>query len=379
MDYKQRLEKVREQIDAIDNQLLNLFGQRMHLADDVADIKRQGNLALTDEVREQKVVENAVKKTDSEFKGATIAFIRTLIGLSKMRQRKILLDQTAEEELLPPSHIPITEDAKIAYQGHPGAWGEQATIQVMPSAHREPLDRFEDVFIAVKNGKFDYGVVPIENSRTGAIGEVYDLLREYGCYIVGQTHVQVKQCLIAMPGTKLNEIREVFSHPEGFRQCDRFLKTHDWDLTACRNTAVAAHMVNEKHDPRYAAIGSRRAAEINGLDIIVPDIIDDKENQTRFIVIAAKPEYHAESNIISVIFRTAHRSGALCDVLIPFMAHEINLSRIESRPMSGGRYCFFTDLEGNITDENVASAIRNAASVCGYMEVLGCYAEADIK
>lgn len=375
MDSKEKINIVRKDLDEIDGQMIALFEKRMHISDKIAQIKREGNIALTDEIREQENVDRAVSLVNKEYKGETTAYMRSLMGLSKMRQRKLLLDLKEEEPLLPPARKPAAENIRIAYQGLPGAWGEQATVQFFGEAERQGLDRFEDVFIDVKEKKFNYGIIPIENSRTGAIGEVYDLLRNYGCYIVGQTWVQAKQCLLAIPGTKLEDIREVFSHPEGFRQCDNFLKKFAWDLTACRNTAVAAKMVCDKNSNRFAAIGSRRAAMINGLDIIKPDIIDDDRNQTRFIVIADAPEYNENSDTVSIIFRTSHRSGALCDVLFPLMTEEVNLTRIESRPMSGGKYCFFTDLKGNITDSHVASAIRHAASVCGYMEVLGCYAE----
>lgn len=374
-----KIDKIRNELDEIDDQLIKLFEKRMRISDEVAKIKLEDNIGLTDDTREKNIIDKAISLVNQEYKGETIAYIRSLMGLSKIRQRKVLLDLNENQQLLPPARKPISVNVKIAYQGLPGAWGEQAAIQFFGESDKEPLERFEDVFIAVKEKRYHYGVVPIENSQTGAIGEVYDLLRNYGCYIVGQTWVQAKHCLLGIPGTKLENIREVFSHPEGFRQCDGYLKKFAWDLTACRNTAVAAKMVSDRNSNRFAAIGSRRAAEINGLDIIVPDIMDDDKNQTRFIIIADTPEYNENSDTVSIIFRTAHRSGALCDVLFPLMAEEVNLTRIESRPMSGGKYCFFTDLKGNITDSHVASAISHAASVCGFMEVLGCYSENSVN
>ena len=235
-------------------------------------------------------------------------------------------------------------------------------------------ETFEDVFIAVKDKKTTYGVVPIENSQTGGIGEVHDLLRKYGCYIVGQTWVAVEHCLMAAPGTGLDDVREVFSHPEGFKQCSKFLRGRAWDLTACRNTAVAAEQVAKRGENRYAAIGSARAAQLNGLSVLVRDIAGDSSNRTRFILIAAAPEYDESCNVVSVIFRTAHRSGALCDVLLPFLSEGINMSRLESRPTNeSGKYCFFCDLEGSVTDEHMQSALRQAASCSGYLDVLGRY------
>lgn len=372
MDSNQALNQVRTDINDIDAQMVKLLEKRMEMVDQVAEIKRKYNVGLTDEKREQLVVEQAISLADPTMKGEISTFMRSLIALSKMRQRNLLFNQT-EESMLPKPRKPLDGDLRIAFQGVPGAWGEHAAMQLFEGSEVTAMDHFEDVFIAVKQKKASYGVVPIENSKTGAIGEVYDLLRKYGCYIVGQTWVQVRQCLLTQPGAKLEDIREVFSHPEGFRQSDQFLKGKAWDLTACRNTAVAAELVAEKKNNRYAAIGSRRAAALYGLQVLVPDIMDDDSNETRFIVIADTPEYDENSDTVSLIFRTAHRSGALCDVLFAFMSEDINMSRLESRPISGGKYGFFADLKGNIEDVHMASAIRQASVSCGHLEVLGCY------
>ena len=239
MDHKERLGKVREKIDQIDIQLIEFFQKRMKMSDEIAEVKRKGNLSLTDEAREGVVLDRAIATGDPEMKGEVTVFMRSLMGLSKLRQRKLLLDQ-GEEMLLPSPRIPLKGDIKIAYQGTPGAWGEQAVLQMFEGEGHCALDSFEAVFAAVKEKDVSYGVVPIENSHTGAIGEVYDLLRKYGCYIVGQTWVQVNHCLMGVKGGTTEELREVLSHPEGFRQCNQFLKKRSWDLTACLNTAVAA-------------------------------------------------------------------------------------------------------------------------------------------
>lgn len=366
------LKDIRVKIDAIDKQMMELFKQRMELSEDVAIIKRDNNISLIDPTREAQVIEAAVEITGRELKGETIALVRSLMGLSKSWQRKVLYNETAEY-FFPDPQPPVTENVTVAYQGVPGAWGEQAAMQLFSHAPLEALETFEDVFIAVKDKKAVYGVVPIENSRTGGIGEVYDLLRKYGCYIVGQTWVSIQQCLMAIPGTKLEDVREVFSHPQGFLQSRDFLRGRAWDLTACRNTSVGATMVAEKQEKRYAAIGSKRAAQLNGLAVLAPNIATDEHNKTRFIVIANAPEYDETSDTVSVIFRTAHRSGALCDVLFPLMAEGVNMKRLESRPIADGKYIFFCDLDGNINDGNVHEALRQASACCGYLEVLGCY------
>jgi chorismate mutase/prephenate dehydratase len=181
---------------------------------------------------------------------------------------------------------------------------------------------------------------------------------------------------LAPSGVALADIREVFSHPEGFRQCSRFLHGRAWDLTACRNTAVAAETAARDKSGRVAAIGSRRAAELNGLAVLVPDIMDSLGNRTSFVVIAKEPEYDLKSDLISVTFSTEHRAGALCETLMPFMAQGINLMRIESRPATPDKYRFFAELSGNIMDPDVISTLRQASAACEYFEVIGCYANA---
>ncbi|MFI3250062.1 MAG: prephenate dehydratase domain-containing protein [Eubacteriales bacterium] len=366
------LKEVRSEIDTIDKELLALFAKRMEISHKVAEIKIKNNMAIVDEVRENELVAAAVADLQSREQGETAIFLRTLMTLSKRRQRAHILGEKTEV-LLPTATPAATGSYKVGYQGIAGAWGEQATLQVFPDQERIAHEQFEDVFLAVKEKTIRYGIIPVENSQSGAIGEVYDLLRKYGAYVVGQTYVSVNQCLMGVPGTKISEIREVISHPQGFKQCNQFLRTQNWDLTACRNTAVAASLVAEKKDNRLAAIAGVRAAEIHGLEILNDNIVGDKSNKTRFIVIAQAPEYTEKSNMVSVIFRTAHRSGALCDLLFVLSSENINMARIESRPVADGKYCFFVDLEGNIQDPMMVRALEQASASCGFMEVLGCY------
>ena len=373
MDPKEKLNQLRQQIDQLDKELIRLFHDRILLSDEVADVKVAGNLAISDLSREDQVLETALSRVDSGNQEETINFMRGVIAISKLRQNKRLLP---EGELYFPAASYITkEGATVAYQGITGAWGEEGSTLMFPQGTLCQTEYFEDVFTKVKSGAADFGVLPIENSQTGAIGEVYDLLRSHGCYIVGQVWIPVSHCLLANKDTTLDNIREVFSHPEGFRQCHRFLKGKHWELTASRNTATAARHVAEKNDLRSAAIGSRRAAEMHGLTVLAPDIIDDPYNKTRFIAIAAQPAYDESSDIVSITFSTAHKSGALCTVLQSFMLAGVNLSRIESRPSSGDKYRFFADLQANILEERITTALKQAAVSCDYFEILGCYKE----
>lgn len=376
MSHREQLQELRKEITALDEELIKLFMQRMEISGKIADVKMAGNISITDTEREKKVTEDAIAvaravNPDLGAETEVASFVRSLLALSKQRQHKKLFAGTNLE--FPASAKPVAPDARVAFQGVAGAWGENAAITLYPNGNHIAYDYFDDVFTAVKSGEADVGVLPIENSQTGAIGEVYDLLRRNGCYIVGEAWITVAQCLLAKEGVRLDEIREIYSHPEGLKQCRRFLKNRNWDLTGCRNTAVAAQMVAQKDDRRYAAIGSRRAAEVHGLSVLAPDIMDNANNKTRFIAIAAEPVYDKGCDTTGISFITAHVAGALCAVLQTFMVAGINLSRIESRPVSAEKYRFFADLKTNLLSPEALDVLGQAAMHCDIFEVLGCY------
>ncbi|MDR3364296.1 MAG: chorismate mutase [Clostridiales Family XIII bacterium] len=375
MDTKKKKEitNFRELINGVDNKIVKLFEERMLLAKEIVDYKTAHNLAIQDIEREQEVVENAAGLVDKEMRGEVILLMRSIITLAREFQRSLAFSSAAPD-LLPPPEPRKTKGVRCAFQGAPGAWGEQAALKLFPNAELTAADFFESVFQKVKGGEADYGVLPIENSKTGAIGETYDLLRQYGCYIVGRTWIDIRHCLLAKPGAQLKDIREVHSHPEGFKQCRRFLIDKPWDLIASSNTAVAAERTAAAEGQRTAAIGSKLAGEYNGLLPLAENIMDSAENRTSFVVISGHPEYDAGSDLISISFAAAHRAGSLCEALLPFMAAGINLTRIESRPASSAQsFRFFAELIGNIEDPVVKETLSHAASATDYLEVIGCY------
>jgi chorismate mutase/prephenate dehydratase len=375
MGTKEALSALRKRIDEIDGKLVPLFLERMDAALEAGELKVRENMPIQDAAREQEVVDRAVSLAREDVKSETALLMRSVIALAREYERAKTIN--GEIPLLPPARKPAREsenkNISCAYQGVPGAWSEQALLKLFPEAERKATEFFEDVFIAVKEKAVNYGVVAIENSQTGAIGETYDLLRKYGCFIVGRTWTDIQQCLLAPPGVTLADIREVYSHPEGFKQCGRFLHGRSWDLVACRNTAVAAETIARAKDGRTASIGSRRAAELNGLNVLSPDIMDSAANRTSFVVIANEPEYDGNSDLISITFSVLHRAGALCEALMPLMAQGVNLLRIESRPATAGKYRFFAELEGCILDADIISTLRQMTSCCEYFEVIGCY------
>ncbi|MCL1802134.1 MAG: chorismate mutase [Eubacteriaceae bacterium] len=371
MDSKQQLAQLREGIDQVDEQLVKLFGERMEISSRISSVKAQSNMAVTDSGREQQVLERAMQLAPDDLKQDIPAFMRTLIALSKIRQ-------TRELELVSPIDFPDpaplkTGDAKVACQGFSGSWNEFGALSMFPGSRLQNCPDYESVFEAVRTNEADYGVLPIENTLTGAIGEIYSLLSKHSAYTVGQIWIPVEQCLLAVEGASLSDIDTVFSDSEGFSQAKRFLGAKEWELASCLDTTCAVELVAGEEKNNYAAIGPKHAAEAFGLSILAENITDNPNNMTRYIAIAAKPSYSEESNIISVTFSIANRPGSLCAVLESFMLSGINLSRIESRQVSADRYRFFADLEASLLSEAALSGLSRAAVQCEYFEILGCY------
>jgi chorismate mutase/prephenate dehydratase len=366
----EELKKKRKEIDEIDKELASLLARREGKLREVATLKRDNNKPIFDARRETEIIKKATKRMGSE--NAAIIF-NAILSASRQEQKRFL--SVGKMQLLPKAKSRRKKNITVSYQGIPGSWGEEASLKVFAGANLRAEKYFEDVFTAVRDGKADYGVVPIENSDSGAIGETYDLLKTYGSYIIAKTWINIRQVLLGVKGAKVRLATEVISHPEAFKQCHRFLRKQDWKLTPYPNTAVAAERVKELGDPQVFAIASKRAAELTGLKVASDKIEDSLENKTAFVVIAKEPEYDEASKFTAITFATPHKSGALTNILMILSAYGINLIRLESRPAGGKNYRFFCDIEGNVKDSKVKRALETAFSASEYFEVLGCYKE----
>ncbi|MDR1069641.1 MAG: bifunctional chorismate mutase/prephenate dehydratase, partial [Gracilibacteraceae bacterium] len=270
-------------------------------------------------------------------------------------------------------------DDLTGFQGVPGSFSEEALIRCLgETAPRRAYAEFEDVFAALAKGEIRRGVLPIENSSTGAIGPVYDLLRRYDFIITAETYVRVNQHLLGLPGARPEDIREVYSHSQGLEQCGDFLRGHpDWRLIPHHNTATSAKFVADSGRKNRAAIAGSRAARIYGLDILAPCINTRKRNYTRFVVVgpAAEAAPPSARGKISVLFTLAHRAGALQDALGCFARGGINLVKIESRPEPDNlwEYCFYVDFEGSLADPAVRETLAFLAANSPSYRFLGAY------
>lgn len=276
----------------------------------------------------------------------------------------------------------MTAPLRIGYQGEPGAYSEAACLALFGDAiDAVPCDSFDQVFAGVEGGQFDYGVVPVENSLAGSIHRNYDLLLQHALHIIAEHNLRVSHCLIAHPGTRLDQIRRVYSHPQALAQCEQSLSSlTDIEIHATYDTAGSVKMVKEGGDPHAAAIASARAAEIYGMDVLVHEFEDEKANYTRFVAISREPvtpgpEIEAKT---SIAFAGVNRPGLLWRCLSAFALRDIDLSKIESRPLKGvpWQYVFYVDFAGGPHEETARRALEHLREMTTFVRVFGSYPRA---
>lgn len=378
------LSECRKEIDNIDKELVKLFEKRMNVAINVAKYKIENNLPIFNEAREVEVIKKNVDRLNNkEYSKLTENFFNQLMALSRKLQADIFEENNDDTISKIEDTISVNKDKRslnnirIGYQGVKGSFSEEAMIKYFGENHENNnYEEFEDVFSALKNDEIDYGILPIENSYTGAITSVYDLLVKYGLYIVGEECIKIDQNLIGIKGTKINDIKEVYSHPQGFEQSKEFLSNYsNLKLIPFHNTAISAKYISELNDKSKAAIASLRAAKIYDLDIIQKEINDKDDNHTKFIIVGRKLESSKDCNKITVVFSLDDKSGTLYNLLRHFAENNINMIKIESRPSKNEpwQYLLYVDFEGNIENEDVKKAIRLIEENSEYFKLLGSY------
>jgi prephenate dehydratase len=265
---------------------------------------------------------------------------------------------------------------RAGFMGRVGSFSHKACRQYFADAvEAVPLPTFRAIFEAIKAGQVDYGVIPLENSLSGSIHENFDLLREYDLQLIGELQIRIMQNLLAKPGTELSAIRRVLSHPQGFEQCRRFLSQHTWELVAVSDTAGAAERVSAGADPGDAAIANQTAAEHYGLAVVAQGIEDNPRNFTRFVVVSREPIERHRVAKTSLICSARNEPGALFAILQVFAENQINMIKLESRPIPGEpwKYMFYIDLEANLESPELAPVRAAIAEKSEYLKILGCY------
>lgn len=374
------IDEYRNRIDEIDKEITRLFEERMDTVINIGNYKKANNLPIFNRDREEEVIEkNIGYLKDNNYAQETRKFFISLMEVARELQSRKMLE--AEENNIEKKEgfleTKNQKKGKVGFFGVSGSFCEEAMLKYFGHIEKpNAYDEFEDIFLAVKNNEIKYGVLPIENSSTGAISQVYDLLYKYGFYIVGEECIKINQHLIGVKGTTIDSIKEVYSHPQPIQQSSEFLRKYsEWKLIPFHSTSVSAKLISDLKDTSKAAIASNRAAIIYNLDIIKENINNQSDNSTRFIIISKDIETNPNCNKVSVVFSLEHKAGTLYKLLRHFAENNINMMKIESRPMEKGawKYFLYVDFEGNLESEKITKALKLIEQSSAYFKLIGGY------
>ncbi|BCL71026.1 bifunctional chorismate mutase/prephenate dehydratase [Vibrio nigripulchritudo] len=373
-----RLDAIRLRLNQLDDQLLKLLSERRELSIEVAKSKVETSKPVRDAKREQqllvKLINNGKDKYQLDAPYITKIF-HTII------EDSVLLQQAYLQNLLNPSESrkPL---ARVAFLGAKGSYSHLASHQYFSRKNTELIElnceHFKEVASTVESGHADYGVLPIENTSSGSINEVYDLLQHTTLYIVGELTLPIEHCLVATSDVRLEDIKTLYSHPQPHQQCSEFLsRMKGVALESCVSTADAMQKVKELDCKDVAAIGNASSGKLYGLQPIQGNIANQTENHTRFIVVARKP-VEVSTQIpakTTLIMSTSQKAGSLVESLLVLQRYGINMTKLESRPIMGNPWeeMFYVDLEAHLDSDEMDSAITELIKLTTHLKVLGCY------
>lgn len=376
------LEALRGQIDDIDRQLVELFKQRMQVAGDIAQYKKEKQLPILDPGRERVLLSTVATQAGEELADYTEAVFRTIMAASRSYQNMCTgVKSTVYEGLRQamketPDLFP--QRAMVACQGIEGAYSQIACDSIFKSPTIMYFQTFEHVFKAVESGMCQYGILPIENSTAGSVNTIYDLMTRHNFSIVRSARLKVSHNLLAKHGVPLENIREVYSHEQAINQCAGYLAgLKDVKVTVVENTALAARMVAQSDRDDVAALSSRFCAEHYGLKILQSNVQDQDNNYTRFICISKKPEIYPGADRTSFMMTIPHKPGSLYNVLSKFYALNINLRKLESRPLPDREFefMFYFDIEASVYAPEMEKLFRDLETESEQFRYLGTYNE----
>ena len=373
------LQEIRKDIDVIDKKIVDLYKERMNLTSEVASFKIATGKQVLDRERELSKLVVLETLADSDFTKHGIRELFEQIMSTSRKKQYQLLTACGKIEELGFAEIPSLQmkGIRVVYQGVEGAYTHQALASYFgEETECFNVDTWRDAMEAIKSGKADYAVLPFENSSAGIVSENYDLLKEYGFYIVGEQKIKINHCVLGLPGVNFGDIKKIYSHPQALAQCSKFLEKHrEWEIIPAKNTAMAAKKVEEDGDPSQAAIASSMTAELYGLDMLAEGVQNNSMNETRFIIVSSKNEYVSGAGKISICVQLKHESGALYHALSHFIYNGLNMTSIESRPIQGRNweYQFFIDFDGNLKDAAVQNALRGLKEETLDLKIFGNY------
>jgi len=376
------IQELRENIDRIDQQIVQLYCERMETARQIGAYKRENHLPVRDTERERELLNRLAQQAGDQYEQGIRALYQQMLDHSRILQQ---LEGKPESSLgaqirravdNAPALFP--EKASVACQGVEGAYSQQACEKVFRYPSIMYCRTFENVFSAIESGLCRYGILPIENSLAGSVNSVYDLMMQHHCYIVRSVRVKIDHTLLALPGTKMEEIREIYSHEQAIQQCSAYLSRHrEWHVNVCSNTAAAAQMIQTSGRNDAAAISSGRCADLYGLECMASDIQNNGNNHTRFICISKEPEIYPGADHTSLMLTLPNRPGSLYQLLSRFNAQGINLTKLESRPLPGRdfEFMFSFDLDISVQSPSFARLIEELDATLDDFTYLGSYSE----
>jgi len=375
------LSDIRTKIDAIDDQLLQLFLDRMALAEEVAAYKNEHHQPILNKQREREILAKVTEKAGDKERYAYHLF-STLFELSRSRQAEMISAPTKVAAQVKTSLAAgrdiFPQTGLVACQGVEGSNSQVACDRLFPRGNIVYVKTFAGVVSAVESGLCKFGVLPIENSSNGSVRAVYELLQNHKLSIVRSTRLCIRHELLTLPGVKMEDITEIYSHQQAIGQCSRFLNgLNGVHVIPCDNTATAAQLVAESGNRHAAAISSHPCAALYGLECLNDNIQDSDNNYTRFICISKDPVIYAGANRISLIVSTDNKPGALYEILSKLAALDINMTKLESCPVTGRNFefIFFLEIEASVQDPSVLAMLQELERNCSGFQYLGSYAE----
>ena len=373
------LNKIREEIDQIDSQIVALYEERMQRTTEVADYKISVGKPVLDRQREMEKMEKVRSLVQNkENRYGVGELFEQIMAMSRKRQYQLLNQhgQGREFGFRLVEELPF-RTKKVVYQGVEGAYSQIAMEAYFGTdVSGYPVDSWRGAMEAIQAGEADYAVLPIENASAGIVGENFDLMLEYENYIVAEKTIKINHVLLGLPEAELSDIQSVYSHPQALMQSIDFLEEHkNWDRIPAKNTAMAAEQVVQEQDKSKAAIASSRTAELYGLKILKDNINYSKDNSTRFIIVGGEKIRLKGADKVSICFEVSHESGSLYHMLSHFMFNNLNMVKIESRPIKDKsfEYRFFVDLEGELGEGAVQNAWQGLSEEALFVKVLGNY------
>ena len=372
----------RKAIDQIDGQLLQLITERMKVAASIADYKKENNLPVLDSGREKEKILSVLDDTPEELKDYTPLLFSLLFEVSRSYQnRRIGVNSDLTDKInRAVSNTPqlFPENASVACQGTHGANSQTACEKLFKYPKTLYFSSFEAVFSAVDKGLCDYGVIPVENSNAGSVNSVYDLMMKHNFNIVRSIRLKIQHNLLAKPGVKLKDIREIYSHEQALSQCSSFLSSlENVRLIPCENTAIAAKKVAESDRRDIAALASDTCVGYYGLNCLAASVQNTDNNYTRFVCISKKLEIYPGADRTSLMMVLPHEQGSLYKILSRIYVLGINLNKLESRPLPNKdfEFMFYFDLDTPIYSPKLIQLIGELSAICDDFQYLGSYSE----